>query len=302
MTKARGQVTLPEERQGWLRSMLMRHYEGNQAFREDWSLHLSRYKRLIKALVHPSVGAPRHHWAEHYAYDDKAWQALEVAIDRGPVETTVGGEQRVSTRGREYMVRKSRNTHLRRYRQELIDLCNRWGLRCEWAPAWLHASYVGRVRGSTSAEELAALDQESFRLRRFRSLGMWGGGSHIRIDIRIDIPYDPVFDDWDDVVKRIVEEATRQGNEIRTQFVQASFSLKKKRPSLALHVDWLYLAICPQPDTGKPLGWSEIGRFRDWGKGPYLTPSAVQKGVEPLAAELGLELPDDLKAGRPPKY
>jgi len=131
---------------------------------------------------------------------------------------------------------------------------------------------------------------------------MWGGGSHIRIDIRIDIPYDPVFDDWDDVVKRIVEEATRQGNEIRTQYVQASFSLKKKRPSLALHVDWLYLAICPQPDTGKPLGWSEIGRFRDWGKGPYLTPSAVQKGVEPLAAELGLELPDDLKAGRPPKY
>lgn len=275
MAKAVGRVTLPEERQGWLRSMLMRHYEGNRAFRKDWSLHLSRYKRLIKALVHPVIGDPRHPWAEHYAYDDRAWQALEAAIDRGPVETTVGGEQRVSTRGREHMVRQSCNTHLRRYRQELRDLCNKWGLRCEWAPAWLHASYVERVRGSMSAEELAALDQESFRLRRVLSLGIWGSDLHICLKV----PYDPAFHDWVDVETHILAEARRQRDEIKTQSTQAGYILQHKKPELQTHIRWLYRRIALKKVPKQIALEESVGQ------------DAVEKAIYQLARALSLRLP-----------
>lgn len=306
MAKARGRVTLPEERQGWLRSMLMRHYEGNQAFREDWSLHLSRYKRLIKALVHPSVGAPRHHWAEHYAYADKAWQGLEAAIDWGPVETRVGGERRVSTRGREYMGRQSRNTNLRCYRQELIDLCNKWGLRCDWAPAWIHASCVERVTGSVPAEKLAALDQDSFRLRRVLSLGTWGGDPHVRIDtrIRIDIAYEPwPVDNWRDVEKRIVAdtsklilaEARRQRDEIKAHYRQAGFILQDTESELVTHIHWVYLRICPQEDILRPWSFERIADNYSFGK------TTVRDAVLALAREMGITLPK-LPSGRVPRY
>lgn len=308
MSGAVGRVTLPEQRQGTLRAMLMRHYEGKVEFWKDWAPLLCHYERLIEALVHPRNGRPRHRWVERHAAEEEAWQALDAAIDRGPVATNAGGERRVSTRGGEYMERESRNTHLRCYRQELVDLCNKWGLRCEWAPAWIHASYVERVTQVVPAEELKAIvDKVSEghrpRLRHIWSLsiGTWLAGEP---RIHIDIPYDPwPVDNWKDVHEAVDKEACRQRDEIRAQYVQAGFSLKKKRPSLALHVEWLYLAICPQPDTGKPLGWTEIKRFKDWpGKGEFLTPSAIQKAVDPLAAELGIDLPDDLKAGRPPKY
>jgi hypothetical protein len=156
MAKARGRVTLPEERQDTRRSMLMWHYERNLGFWKDYLWLLYRCERLIEALVNPLDGRPRHDWVGLYADEDKAWQALDAAIDGGPVATNVSGKRRVSTGGRQYMVPESRNTHLRRYRQELMDLCDKWGLRCQWAPPWIHASLVESVQQVVSAEELTA--------------------------------------------------------------------------------------------------------------------------------------------------
>lgn len=359
MAKAVGRITLPEERQDTLRSMLMWHYHENVEFWEDWAPLLYRYERLIEALVRPLDRRPRHDRVGLFADEDKAWQALDAAIDSGPVETKVGGERRVSTTGREYMVRESRNTHLRRYREELKDLCNTWGLRCEWAPLWIHASYVGWVHTVMSAEELDAewdqvppsaqtailriaprhtwrslkqlrcrfrrwVQQEGqddlpaatllpgrdeivegwrlvderfeeahkFRLRHVRSFGRREGDPHIRIDI----PYDPwPRDDWEDLEKVIVKEARRQRDEIRALYLRAGFTPQYAQPDLARHVSWLYLHICPQPETERPLRWTEIANRA------YVEWRSVKKEVVALASKLGIALAPGAH-GRPPKY
>lgn len=128
MTKSRGRITLPEERQAVLRTMLMRHYEKNKGFLKDWIFHLYRYEPVLETLLRlknrlPSVAS--------HVRAESAWDALSLFIGWGPVPTTMGRK-----------VRQSRHTHLRRYRQDLIDLCDRWGLRGKWAAPWLHASFL----------------------------------------------------------------------------------------------------------------------------------------------------------------
>jgi len=342
MAKARGRIKLPEERQDSLRARLMWHYDLNFEFVRDLARLLYVYERLVTALSrarhrHPDVGTHEH---EHLA-----WKALDAAIRW-----------------------KGRNAHLRSYQKELKALCDRWGLRCDWAAPFVHASLLQYVTQIMSAEEIAklfglglpgvqaALLESGFepgrtparqirnRWRRWVQAGdageeppslpslvptrytshdpvsqwLWDKWREERWSlrsaqsvhppvlnrwIRIEIEYEPFLPGCQkDAENAVVKEFRRQWEESKTQYLQAGFILRDTETSLALHIHWLYLAICPQPDTGKPLGWSEIGRFRDWGKGPYLTPSAVQKAVEPLAVELGLEPSDDLKSGRPPKY
>ena len=135
-----GRLTLPDWRQDGLRALLMWHYEGNLEFWEEWLRLLYRYERLLEALARakhrdPHVGTGLH--------DDLAWGALDSAIKSGRVRTKAGGE------------RQSRNIHLRRYREDLIALCDKWGLRCYWAPAWVHASFLEYVTRIIPAEELA---------------------------------------------------------------------------------------------------------------------------------------------------
>jgi len=132
--------------------MLMWHYERNLGFWTAWLWLLYRYERLIEALVNPLDGRRRHEWVGLYADEDKAWQALNAAIESDPTRTNVEGERPVSTRDREHREREGRNAHLRRYRQQLVDLCHKWGLRCEWAPPWMHASYLEWVQRIASAE------------------------------------------------------------------------------------------------------------------------------------------------------
>lgn len=333
---------LPEERQDSLRARLMWHYDLNFEFVRDLARLLYVYERLVTALSrarhrHPDVGTHEH--------EDLAWKALDAAIRW-----------------------KGRNAHLRCYREKLKALCDRRGLRCDWAAPWVHASLLEYVTRIMPAEEVAkvfdklppgaqaALVRIGFehgwaparqirnRWRRWVQAGhageeppglpslvptrytshdpvsdwLWDKWREERLGlrsaqsvhppvvnrwIRIEIEYEPFLPGCqEDVQNAVVKEFRRQWEESKAQYLQAGFTLRDTEPSLGVHIHWLYLAICPQPDTGKPLGWTAIKRFRDWGKGQYLTPSAVQTAVKPLAAELGLELPADLKPGRPAKY
>lgn len=140
MAKAVGRVTLPGWRQDGLRALLMWHYEDNFEFWKEWLSLLYRYERLLEALARakhrdPHVGTRLH--------DDLAWEALDAAIKSSRVPTKVGGE------------RQSRNIHLRRYREDLKALCDKWGLRCYWALAWIHASFVEWVTRIVPAEQIA---------------------------------------------------------------------------------------------------------------------------------------------------
>jgi hypothetical protein len=361
VAKSVDRITLQEERQDGLRVMLMWHYEGHLEFIDDSLWLLYWYERLVEALSRATHRYPDVAKHEHV---DVAWEALESAINGAPVRTRVAGRRRTHVSGSVYSVRQSRNAHLRRYRDDLVAQCVRWGLRCDWAPAWFHAANLEYVQRLMSGEELAAIwdrlppgvqaaairmghepgkgplrkeiqnrwrryvqavDQElpdlpSLVPRRYidddwisqRQMTAWRehfsrarfpGGGPASPKIGIEEEYDPwPVDRWQEVEKRILREARRQRDEIRAEYVRAGFVPEKVQPSLAVHIHWLYLAICPQPDAGKPLGWTEITRFKDWGPGyEYLSSSAIQKAVEPLAEELGIDLPD-LEPGRPSKY
>jgi hypothetical protein len=137
-----GRITLPDWRQDGLRALLMLYYEDNFEFRKEWLWLLYRYERLVEALARAKHRDPH---VDTCLHDDLAWEALEASIESGRVPTKVGGE------------RQSRNIHLRRYREDLIALCDKWGLRCYWAPAWVHASLLEYVTRIMPAEEIAKL-------------------------------------------------------------------------------------------------------------------------------------------------
>lgn len=232
----------------------MLHYGVNQDFGKDWLNLYRRYERLLQALLkatrrHPEVGV--------YGQPALAWDALNKTIDGA---RTRGGRV---------------NRNLRQYRQQLIELCNRWGLRCAWAPVWLHAHLL---RATGLAPDLPLSPP-----------AVWPEGR-----MRIDVPYSPT-EKWKPVQARIVAEARRQRDAIREAYENAGFALRNVGPEQARHVDWLYLRICPQPALGRHLRWTEIATKAN-AKWRY-----VKRKVVALAAELGITL-EPGRPGRPPTY
>ncbi len=267
---SRGRLTLPEKYRDSLRSLLMSHYEVDIRFRRDWGRILNTYRRLLLALTRSSH---RHPDVAIYMRDEAAFSALNSVIGSREVQVTAG------------TVRRSRNSHLRRYLRDLLDLCDRWGLRSDWAPAWIHASYLEWIRlvfphGRATAR----------RLRNIGSLRTFGIRGHA---IRIKVLYEPwPNDEWKAIERQIVKEARRQRDAIKKEYIKAGLVLIDTEPSLELHVRWLYLRISPQPDTGRPWGWRKIGN-KDR-RSPYTARNAVSR----LARELGIALPP-LPPGRP---
>jgi len=135
MVKAVGRVTLPEERLDRLRALLLLRYQGYRGFLRDWLHILCHYERLLQALQRQR---PR----LEPDGPEQAWQALEAAVADWPVLTRVGAR------------RSSRHRHLRRYRGEINGLCDRWGLRCDWAPAWVHEACFEWANRAVSPEEI----------------------------------------------------------------------------------------------------------------------------------------------------
>jgi hypothetical protein len=335
-----GRIVVPGERADYLKIVLMYHYGRNKGFVKGYLWLLYRYERLLEALIratkrHPDVGA--------YEREAAAWEALDAAIGSQPVRTPVG--QRVS-----------RNTSLRRYRQELIDLCNKWGLACSWAPMWLHACLVNFVALSTIPEDVSRLpiDQQiglrkagapvdfvpRCRFRRFirrrggdegarptpgdfpylwpswvwerardDDIASWtlqGRRDYLqelagiasespRQMIRIEVKADPLYGDtWEYVRKRIMEAARPLWDEMYDLYINQGFLRYDTEPELQRHASWLYMRICPQEGTGKPLGWRRIANKEgvSW--------FTVRDTVLALAKELEIDLSTP-PAGRPRK-
>ncbi len=252
--------------------MLMRHYEASAQFRREWGRILGKNRRLLLALARSTH---RHPDVAMYMRDEHAFRALESAMNSRPVQ--VKGDS----------VRRSRNTYLRRYWKEVLDLCDKWGLRGHWAPAWIHASYLEWVRLVLPRGRATAR-----RLRNIRSLRMIGTPQHV---IRVQVRYEPwPVDDWKAVESQILSKARRKRDAIREDYIKAGFVLRDTEPDLKLHVRWLYLRISPQPDTGRPWGPTKIA------SNERCSLYTVRNTVSQLARELGITVPP-LPPGRRPR-
>ena len=266
---SRGRLTHPERRQDTLRTLVISHYEASAEFRREWGRILGKNRRLLLALARSTH---RHPDVAMYMRDEAAFSALNSATRSRAVQVKAG------------TVRRS-PTHLRRYLTDLLDLCDRWGLRAHWAPAWMHASYLEWVRLVLPRGRATAR-----RLRNIGSLRMIGTPQHV---IRIQVRYEPwPVDDWKAVEDQIVKKARQQRDSVREDYIKAEFVFIDTEPALDLHVRWLYLRISPQPDSGRPWGWRKIGN-----KDKH-SPYTVRNVVLRLARELGITLPP-LPPGRP---
>lgn len=123
----RGRTILPEARVDWLRAVLLNEYHGERGFVSDWMALLCHYERLLEALprvTDPPVGD----------------------CGRQP-EDLFGALDQIAAK-------RPRLVHLHRYRDEVKALCNKWGLRCAWAPAWVHWANLRWANRDMSIEDL----------------------------------------------------------------------------------------------------------------------------------------------------
>lgn len=132
--KRRGRLTLPEERRDFLRALLLNEYQRDEGFRREYLVHLWYYERLLEALprvTNPPVGlgADRH--------PEESWGALCDLIDRRP-----------------------QLVHLAWYRRHTEALSERWGLRCSWAPPWIHNASLQWANAGMSLQDFMAVKDQ----------------------------------------------------------------------------------------------------------------------------------------------
>ena len=112
--------------------LLLSYYEDSQDFWSDYAVVLYRYERLLEALIRSTR---RHRDVAEYANEVASWGALRIALDPQPVPYR-------GSPGRDVATRVSKSRHLHRYVEELEHLTTGWGLRCSWAPMWIHTSLL----------------------------------------------------------------------------------------------------------------------------------------------------------------
>lgn len=332
MARTVGRLTLAGARLDFLRALLLNEYQEHAAFVADWIGLIAYHERLLEALprvIYPPVGMGSDQ-------PEDAWNALGEIVSGRP-----------------------RSIHLHFYRDQVKDLCDRWGLRCAWAPAWVHSANLRWVNRGMSLEDFLIatkdwpsemrdailnkvgpstdpprrlhwlssslrkllkgeadhppaglnlvpdffMDKDHISLGeasdRFDYLRQRDEEVETEAELRIEIKYDPLWGgDWRSIKTRVIEAARPQWERNRRRALEASSTIvEDTQPALRTHIRWLFLRICPQEGVSRPLGWSAIGLYKDWGI-EWLTPSGVQKAVDPLAVELGIAL-TPLKAGRP---
>ena len=126
MARVVGRLTLAGARLDFLRALLLNEYQGHAAFIAEWIGLIAYHERLLEALprvTHPPVGMGSDQ-------PEEAWNALDAIVDHRP-----------------------RLIHLHFYRGQVRDLCDRWGLRCAWAPAGVHSANLRWVNRGMSLED-----------------------------------------------------------------------------------------------------------------------------------------------------
>jgi hypothetical protein len=171
------------------------------------------------------------------------------------------------------------------YRNELLHLCDIWGLRCSWAAPWLHAAIIEWVE-----RERLGLAKLGFTVRRHgRSGGYWGGPSELTLNIGVSD-----WETWEQFSARLLKLSKPQWEQSMADWAQRSgWQWYDTRPQLSTHIRWLYLRICPQDHEG-PWGWAKIG------KREHASITTVRNEVLSLAKDLEIDL-RPIPRGRPRK-
>lgn len=272
-TRKIGRLRLTEERLDECVSELLRHYQRNKIFMADLIDLWGRNKRLLRALVQGRTS--KAYGAGYSAQPQFAWNALERVVDGRPAFKKIGA------------IRRTRFVYLHRYRCELDELARRWGLRSKWAAPRLHAALM----------EPFVLAQFGHAMDRpvltgvVRSYSWDAGSDKIILAIEVDD-----HEDWEGVRKRILWSARQQWEAIQTRWEgRPDWERRDIRPELGRHIAWLYLRICPEHDTGRPLYWGAIAGRESVGV------TAVTRAVKALGAEMEIDLPS-IPAGRPTNF
>lgn len=262
-TRKVGRLRLTEEKLDKWCSELMNHYQGNALFMAELVALWHRYERLLRALVQGRTG--RTYGAHHISKPQYAWDAAKRVASGRPTFTKSG------------TMRRPPFAHLRRYFAELQDLTRRWGLRSAWAEPWLHTA-LAEPFVLTQFEHIS----DSPRLTGSMRMYIWTG-SDDKIALEIEVEN---HETWDEVQKRILERARPQWHAIQARWEnRPDWDRQDTRPELRRHIRWLYLRICRQPDTGRPLSWGSIARRGQVGV------TTVTRVVKALAGEMGIDLP-----------
>lgn len=197
----------------------------------------------------------------------------------------------------------SRIRKFKEYRSDIQVLAQRWGLCAAWGPVAVHSLTVDAgarlILEAKTAPNAALPGMEAWLNVIARS---WPSVPVSLITASAaralgGLTWD-VTTPWKPVEREITRQLRRVRDSMRASAIEKGLVTQEDtRLSLGNHVHWLFLRMCPRAPSGRARGWSETVRYKNWGI-KNLTPSAVQKAVEPLAIELGITLPA-LKPGHP---
>ena len=158
--------------------------------------------------------------------------------------------------------------------------------------SWLNSSLRQVLKGET--ESICRLDlvpryfrfsdpfsqsEAAWRNEYLRELHLTG---HEICETRIVLEpqgYDPSNESWQAIEKTILEEARRQRDEIRQQYVSAGFITEDTQPELRRDVRWLFQRIALKEPP------RQIAIEADYGQ------ATVEKAIGSLAKKLGIRLP-----------
>ena len=124
------------------------------------------------------------------------------------------------------------------------------------------------------------------------------------IKIEVIVRYQPEKHEHDAYKKQLMEtieaqvETVMKGAEERA--LRPGMERVSNNPALEYHTWWLYLAMCPDPEKGRPLRFHEIAdRHKLGDRRPYGEDTIAKAigGKDGLASRLGITLP--YKQGRP---
>ena len=109
--------------------------------------------------------------------------------------------------------------------------------------------------------------------------------------------YYPTLESRKSFLKRAMAELTQQAADIEDYCREHGMEKQGGKSVLETHVEWLYLAICPDSEKGRALRFREIADGLDYGEGGGPGEDTIRKAVSSLADELRLNLTQ--KPGRP---
>lgn len=196
---------------------------------------------------------------------------------------------------------------------EVKAMAHHWGLRSDWGPALI---FQNAVIGSQ-------VRSPRFRTHEWDTLPTVGqkdaypnpipvfvssGGPNIVVEAR----YRPEIYGHDEFKNLLMAEIEPQMKTVEEQALRRGKELIPYKPALEYYIWWLYLAICPDPNLGRPLIYREIADrhyYREIEERHCTethepigedTVSKAIGGKKGLAIRLGITLPN--KQGRPPAH